>query len=55
MLNIEVKNSPIIWMKFDQFINGILTWFDCISSFRNLRIILSDLRFHNTFQFVKYK
>ena len=54
MLNIEVKNSPIIWMKFDQFINGILTWFDCISSFRNLRIILSDLRFHNTFQFVKY-
>ena len=34
--------------------NGILTWFDCNSSFRNLRIILSDLRFHNTFQFVKY-
>ena len=31
-----------------------LTWFDCNSSFRNLRIILSDLRFHNTFQFVKY-
>ena len=34
--------------------NGILTWFDCNSSFRNLRIILSDLRFHNKFQFVKY-
>ena len=37
--------------------NGILTWFDCNSChsfFRNLRIILSDLRFHNTFQFVKY-
>ena len=34
--------------------NGILTWFDCNSSFRNLRIILSDLRFHNTFLFVKY-
>ena len=30
--------------------NGILTWFDCNSSFTNLRIILSDLRFHNTFQ-----
>ena len=38
----------------NQFMNGILTWFDCNSSFRNLRIILSDLRFHNTFQFVKY-
>ena len=37
--------------------NGILPWLDsdsCNSSFRNLRIILSDLRFHNTFQFVKY-
>ena len=34
--------------------NGILTLIDCNSSFRNLRIILSDLRFHNTFQFVKY-
>ena len=34
--------------------NGILTWFDGNSSFRNLCIILSDLRFHNTFQFVKY-
>ena len=33
---------------------NILTWFDDNSSFRNLRIILSDLRFHNTFQFVKY-
>ena len=33
---------------------GILIWFDCNSSFRNLRIILSDLRFLNTFQFVKY-
>ena len=32
----------------NQFMNGILTWFDCNSSFRNLRIILSDLRFHNT-------
>ena len=38
----------------NQFMNGILTLFDCNSSFRNLRIILSDLRFHNTFQFVKY-
>ena len=38
----------------NQFMNGILTWFDRNSSFRNLRIILSDLRFHNTFQFVKY-
>ena len=27
---------------------------DCNSSFRNPRIILSDLSFHNTFQFVKY-
>ena len=34
--------------------NGILTWFDSNSSFRNLLIILSDLRFHNLFQFVKY-
>ena len=34
--------------------NGILTWFDCNSSFGNLRNILSDLHFHNTFQFVKY-
>ena len=34
--------------------NGILTWFDYNSSLRNLRIILSDLRVHNTFQFVKY-
>ena len=36
--------------------NGItiLTWFDCNSSFRNLRIILSDLLFYDTFQFVKY-
>ena len=38
----------------NQFMNGILTWFDCNSSFRNLRIILSDLRFYSTFQFVKY-
>ena len=33
--------------------NGILPWLDsdsCNSSFRNLRIILSDLRFHNTLQ-----
>ena len=29
----------------NQFMNGILTWFDCNSSFRKLRIILSDLRF----------
>ena len=41
-------------MTNNQFMNGILTWFDGNSSFRNLRIILSDLRFHNTFQFVKY-
>ena len=37
--------------------NGILTWFDCNfrhASCTNLRIILSDLRFHNTFEFVKY-
>ena len=37
--------------------DGIFTWFDCnscLSSFRNLRIILSDLCFHNTFKFVKY-
>ena len=43
----QIINS---WMEF-------LCWFDCNSfhsSFRNLRIILSDLRFHNTFQFVKY-
>ena len=33
--------------------NGTLTPLDCNSSFRNLRIILRDLRFHNTFQFVK--
>ena len=34
--------------------NGILAWFEGNSSFRNLRIILSDFRFHNTFQFIKY-
>ena len=33
---------------------GILTWFDCNSSFTNLRIILTDLRFHNNFQFLIY-
>ena len=38
----------------NQFMNGILTRFDCNSSFRSLRIILSDLHLHNTFQFVKY-
>ena len=38
----------------NQFMIGILTWFDASSSFRNLRIILSDLRFDDTFQFVKY-
>ena len=38
----------------NQFVNGILTWFDCNSSFRNLPIILSDLRFHKVFHFVKY-
>ena len=69
-LKVAVKNSPIIWMQFDtgyklqrrqtgslsnnQFMIGILTWFDASSSFRNLRIILSDLRFDDTFQFVKY-
>ena len=37
----------------NQFMIGILTCFDVNSSFRNLRIILSDLRFHNTFHFVK--
>ena len=35
------------------FMIGILTWFDGNSSFRNLRIILRDLRFHDTFQFVQ--
>ena len=34
--------------------NGILIWFDSNFSFRNLTIILSDIRFHNTFQFLKY-
>ena len=37
--------------------NGILTWFGLTvipPSEIMLRIILSDLRFHNTFQFVKY-
>ena len=34
--------------------NGLSTWFDCSFSFKNLRISLSDLRLHNTFQFVKY-
>ena len=43
-----------VHFKNNQFMNGILTWFDCNSSFKNLRIILSDLRFHITFQFVKY-
>ena len=38
----------------NQFTNGVLTWFNCNSSFRNLQIIRSDLRFCNTFQFVKY-
>ena len=38
----------------NQFMNGISTWFDCSSSFRNLRISLSDLHFDSTFQFVKY-
>ena len=37
-----------------RFKYGILTWFDGNSFFRNLQIILSDIRFHNTFQFVKY-
>ena len=33
------------WVHFsnNQFMNGILTWFDCNSSFGNLRNILSDL------------
>ena len=35
------------------FMIGILTWFDGNSSFRNLRIILRDLRFHDTFQFIQ--
>ena len=35
-------------------VNGILTWLDYNSSFRNLRIILSDLRFRNTFFLLKY-
>ena len=38
----------------NQLMNGILTWFDCNSSCWNLLIIESDLRFYNTFKFVKY-
>ena len=40
----------------NQFMNGILTRLDCNinSSFRNLQIILSDLHFYSTFQFMKY-
>ena len=37
----------------NQSMIGILTCFDVNSSFRNLRIILSDLHFHNTYHFVK--
>ena len=48
----EATNGSLVFSN-NQFMNGILTWFDCNSFFRNLWIILSDLRFHNTFQFVK--
>ena len=44
---------PIIPLRLSQE-EGMIHFFDCKFSFRNLRIILSDLRFHNTFQFVKY-
>ena len=42
--NFQIINS---WME------SWPAWYDCNSSFRNLRIILSDLRIHNTLQFVK--
>ena len=54
ILATSYRSDKRVHFSNNQFMNGILTWFDCNSSFRNLRIILSDLRFHNTFQFVKY-
>ena len=48
------RSDKRVHFQMINLMNGILTWFDCNSSFRNLRIILSDLRFHNKFQFVKY-
>ena len=52
---ISYRSDKPVHFSNNQFMNEILTWFDGInSSFRNLRIALSDLRFLNTFQFVKY-
>ena len=48
------RSDKQIHFSNNQFTNGVLTWFNCNSSFRNLQIIRSDLRFCNTFQFVKY-
>ena len=52
----KLQKRQTVHFSNNQFMNGIavLNWFDCNSSFRNRRIFLSDLRFHNTFQFVKY-
>ena len=50
----KYRSNKQIHFSNNQFMNGILTWLDFNSSFRNLQIILSDLRFRNTFQFVKY-
>ena len=48
------RSNKRVHFSNNQFMNGILTWFDCNSSFKNLWIILSDLHFLNTFQFMKY-
>ena len=50
----KYRGNKQIHFSNNQFMNGILTWLDFNSSFRNLQIILSDLLFRNTFQFVKY-
>ena len=43
------RSNKQIHFSNNQFMNWILTWFGCNSSLSNLRIILSDLRFCNTF------
>ena len=43
------RSDELIHFANNQFMNEILTWFAYNSSFRNLRIKLSDLRFRNTF------
>ena len=40
------RSDKRVYFSNNQFMNGILTLTYCNSSFRNLRIILSDLHFH---------